>query len=503
MISTRARQSSFLSRLGIALVLALSADFLLFDQTPGISVFIFAALLAAAIILVHRFPGGQKALLAKCVALLIGLVPLIENVSELSISIALLSLAAFALAMAGRLRARLLPIVEQIFGFLLVTPIRLGWDLRRWRLAARRVGGGTVKLVSLIVWLMPLILSAVFIALFGVANPVIEHWLSLIDFWALLNRIEIARILFWIVVIVVTWAFLRPRLRRRARRSTWLPVSRQTTTIEDIVFGKAAILRALILFNAIFAIQTLLDGAYLWGGVALPAGVTYASYAHSGAYPLIATALLAALFVLIAMRPGSATSADGRIRMLVYAWIAQNVVLVISSILRLDLYVSIYSLTYWRVSAFIWMALVATGLMLIMARIAFEKSSEWLCSANFLTLFATLYLCCFVNFGALIASYNIQHSRELGGEGQQLDIYYLRSLGREAVPSIDRVFAEGRLTTGNSSPILRQQLYELVMRYDESNANWRGWTFRNWRLSRYLERNPFAPATQDAASNER
>jgi hypothetical protein len=235
MISTRARQSSFPSRLGIALVLALSADFLLFDQTPGISVFIFAALLAAAIILVHRFPEGQKALLAKCVALLIGLVPLIENVSELSISIALFSLAAFALAMAGRLRARLLPIVEQIFGFLLVTPIRLGWDLRRWRLAARRVGGGTVKLVSLIVWLMPLILSAVFIALFGVANPVIEHWLSLIDFWALLNRIEIARILFWIVVIVVTWAFLRPRLRRRARRSTWLPVSRQTTTIEDIV----------------------------------------------------------------------------------------------------------------------------------------------------------------------------------------------------------------------------------------------------------------------------
>ena len=66
-------------------------------------------------------------------------------------------------------------------------------------------------------------------------------------------------------------------------------------------------------------VQTVLDAAYLWGGVALPDGMTYASYAHRGAYPLIVTALLAAGFVLAAMRPGSATSNDPLIRRLVYA----------------------------------------------------------------------------------------------------------------------------------------------------------------------------------------
>ena len=35
-----------------------------------------------------------------------------------------------------------------------------------------------------------------------------------------------------------------------------------------------------------------------------PTASTYAAYAHRGAYPLIATALLAAGFVLVAMRPG-------------------------------------------------------------------------------------------------------------------------------------------------------------------------------------------------------
>ena len=127
-------------------------------------------------------------------------------------------------------------------------------------------------------------------------------------------------------------------------------------------FSAATILRSLILFNLLFAVQTILDVVYLWGNAALPADITYAAYAHRGAYPLIVTALLAAGFVLIAMRPGGAAEQSTVIRPLVYLWVAQNVMLVISSILRLDLYVQIYLLTYWRIAAFIWMLLVAIGL---------------------------------------------------------------------------------------------------------------------------------------------
>ncbi|TIW73295.1 MAG: DUF4173 domain-containing protein, partial [Mesorhizobium sp.] len=129
------------------------------------------------------------------------------------------------------------------------------------------------------------------------------------------------------------------------------------------------------------------------------------------------TALLAAGFVLAALRPGSETSEDPLIRRLVYAWVAQNIMLVISSMLRLDLYIGIYALTYLRIAAFVWMGLVAAGLALIIARIALGKSSEWLLSANLLTLSATLYVCCYVNFAALIANYNVDHSYEMNGPG--------------------------------------------------------------------------------------
>jgi hypothetical protein len=160
--------------------------------------------------------------------------------------------------------------------------------------------------------------GGVFIWLFGIANPVIEDWLSRIDIVALLEKIDIARLLFWVAMACGVWAYLRPRLPRWrlaekiAKRLTQAKpaVSPAGQAIIEALFGRSALLRALVVFNAIFAVQTALDAAYLWGGVALPDGMSYASYAHRGAYPLIVTALLAAAFVLVSMRPGAATSSD-------------------------------------------------------------------------------------------------------------------------------------------------------------------------------------------------
>ena len=144
-------------------------------------------------------------------------------------------------------------------------------------------------------------------------------------------------------------------------------------SVPDYLLGVQAMSRSLILFNALFALQSGLDLVYLWGGATLPDGMSHAEYAHRGAYPLIVTALLAAGFVLIAMRPGGPAEQSRLIRPLVLAWIGQNVLLVISSIFRLDLYVAAFSLTYLRLAAFIWMGLVAAGLLLILIQIMLRK----------------------------------------------------------------------------------------------------------------------------------
>src|SRR3954471_10989796 len=156
--------------------------------------------------------------------------------------------------------------------------------------------------------------------------------------------------------------------------------------------------------------------------------------------------------------------------------------LVISSILRLDLYVQIYLLTTWRIAAFIWMLLVATGLLLIVARIAWQRSNGWLIRVNLVAVMLTLYLCSLTNFTAIIADYNLSHSREATGKGVDLDIGYLLSLGPQALPGINK--AAKILEGGDFSLVGRRD--SLVERFQRETASWRAWGLRDWRLKRYL-----------------
>jgi hypothetical protein len=131
---------------------------------------------------------------------------------------------------------------------------------------------------------------------------------------------------------------------------------------------------------------------------------------------------------------------------------------------------------------------VAGGLALIIARIALAKSNEWLLSANLLTLSLALYACCFINFAALIANYNVDHSLEMTGQGIPLDSWYLRSLGPGAFPALDR-FLDRQGRTANAGAV--QELVGLreadEHRFRSELQNWRAWSFRGWRLLRYLD----------------
>ena len=137
---------SYCSRFGIAVLLVALADFLFYGQPAGINFLLFAILIAGAIVAVHPSAFSDARLWLKPAALLVALLPLVENVSPLSVSIALVALAVFALSLAGRLRSSLARIAGQLSVFLLSAPFRLIRDFFRWRKAARRLGRRRIRL---------------------------------------------------------------------------------------------------------------------------------------------------------------------------------------------------------------------------------------------------------------------------------------------------------------------------------------------------------------------
>lgn len=472
-----ARLPTFWTKAALAAGLVALADGLLFrSEGPGANLGVFAlAWTAAAVVAtpaVRRDPLGRWALLA---AVFLGALQIERPtlVGWLMFGIAL-GVAAMA-PRAGRAddawRWAQRIVVQGLKGVL--GPLL---DLRRLTGPKLRRRGPHLRVAALSA-VLPVVGGLVFLALFAVANPMIEQALPALE----LPGFDPGRTFFLGVVLLAVWGILRPRFLRRPRR---LPEASGDLDLPGVT--PTSITASLAVFNAVFALQNGLDLAFLWSGASLPDGMTYAEYAHRGAYPLIVTALLAGLFVVVFLRPGSATAGSPLVRRLVALWVAQNLFLVASTILRTLAYVDAYSLTALRLAALAWMGLVAVGLGLIGYRLLRGRSASWLVDANVAAAGLVLAGCAVVDLSAVAASWNVRHAREVGGRGAPLDVCYLLGQGEPALVSL--VELERR-------PIpyeLRRRVHggrvAMQERVRGRQSDWRTWTFRAARRLAQAER---------------
>ena len=504
----------------VAVVLA---DWLFYGQTIGWTAGLYGALLAAA--LVGRGGGLRRSRPSRIIMALIAglLIALVEYPGVLPI--VLLAVALVSLSLARRW-AKLKPLpqwADRVLAFAIKGWARAFMDLLLvYKWLCRGGGRVTQRIRHLGQWLAAAALGLIFVILFAVANPVINSWGRQIGdvINDLAKYVAPGRVLLWLVVGLWSWALLRGRVRGFRWRAAGkplvaipLPPEARDAPVAPVGDGTwtttSLIVRCLVVFNAVFLLQNGLDWLYLFGGAKLPEGMSYAHYAHRGAYPLIAAALLAGLFVLTTFRPSSSAQGNSMCRRLVYAWLGQTVLLTFSSIWRLGLYVEAYSLSRWRLAAGIWMILVAVGLVSIVWRIVAGRSNAWLWQVNALILMLVLYVGSFVNFDGVIAQYNVRHCAEVTRRGPALDLAYLEELGPESLPALAwlvRKTAGGGAfvadpaggDTGSAvalrpmpeqlpaEPInaaaveVRNRLhYEL----ERDLANWRGWCWRRHRLA--------------------
>lgn len=469
MIRTATRHT-FLLKLAGALVLIGLANLFFYDEAPGWTVGGFALAWAAVVALVRPdVRRSRAARMALAAAAGFGLV-LVDDPGLLAWCLFWTAIASATLLPLHRfddaLRWGAQLMLHGLLG--LATPFR---DIGRLRRARRGEGGTSVGALALVL-VLPVVGGAVFLALFASANPLIANAFAAIHFPDL--SVAALHIVLWVVVLLAIWPNLRPRntVRRLADGTIG-----DGPSLPDV--PRATLTLSLVTFNVIFAVENALDLAFLWSGAALPDGVTLADYAHRGAYPLIATALLAAGFVLVASRPGSAGEASRAVRRLIVVWVAQNVLLVASSVLRTLDYIAAYSLTQLRIAALAWMTLVAVGLVLIVWRMLRGRSTRWLVNANALVAVIVLAAASVNDLGTIAATWNVQHARH----AEDLDLCYLDRLGSSAllpVIALERRAGGPMLRDTAASMRLR-----MMARLAEDQSDWHAWT---WLGARRLAR---------------
>ncbi|MEX3016176.1 DUF4173 domain-containing protein [Gymnodinialimonas hymeniacidonis] len=447
------------------LILIVLADISFWDQTPGLSMALFCMGLSAAMIAFKPVKATRREWAIAMGFALVCNLPVIEHAQPLSYAFSVGGIASLLAWVAQgtliRWSEALTPFIRASSDGLILLPTRVIGAAR-----SRKFGTDWKALAR--AYLLPISVAQIFVALFAVANPLFERTLASATDIGPLRGETLLRILFWGAAACILWPYLNTRaLRQDAAFDIALP----NGDLSAGFLNAGSVRLSLILFNAIFAVQTLSDLTILTGGVALPEGMTYAEYAHRGAYPLLVTALLAGLFAALTHKM---VAEDKRMRWLVYAWLGQTLLLVCTAAFRLSLYVQAYALTHLRIAAFIWMGLIALGLILVVIQIVQARSLGWLIRWNAATALATLYLCTFVNFTHIIADHNLSADIPI----ERLDLTYLCGLGEQVISAMweyGPVHDDVQCGTQGRPSIA----------FDDIDS-WQEWGFRRWRLEAYL-----------------
>lgn len=308
-------------------------------------------------------------------------------------------------------------------------------------------------------WGVPVGGTVILLSLLLDANPILEDWMTHAFDLDVNWSDAVTRCLFWAGLAMILWPLVS--ITEVAPVGMLAVPTARLRGLGGLNAG--SILRALIMFNLVLGIQTVMDLTLLWGEGQLPDGMGYAEYAHRGSYPLLATALLAGAFAL-ASRP---FLDEGRfLRALVLLWLVQNVALCISSAKRLDLYVDAFGLTYLRLYVIIWILVVAVGLSLTAWQIWKRRPNRWLLLRCILLGFGVLYAASFVNFAHVIATHNLDTA------DRPIDWAYLKQLPDIVDPRIRASDAFAGLNDRQRS----------VFDGPDAIQGWRDWGFRRWRV---------------------
>ncbi|WP_236711178.1 DUF4173 domain-containing protein [Streptomyces sp. 150FB] len=194
----------------------------------------------------------------------------------------------------------------------------------------------------------------------------------------------------------------------------------------------------LIILNLLFAAFIAVQLAVLFGGydkILRETGLTYSEYARQGFWQLLWVTLLVILVVALARRWAPRDGARDRtlVRVVLGVLCALTLVVVVSTLRRMDLYVDAYGLTRLRVSVAameIWL-----GVVIVLILVAGAVGGRWLPRAVAASAGAAVLAFGLLSPDALVAERNQQRYEASG----KLDLVYLQELSADAVPALDRL----------------------------------------------------------------
>jgi Leucine-rich repeat (LRR) protein len=286
----------------------------------------------------------------------------------------------------------------------------------------RKEQEGQKKGLKIFLFILPVLISMVFFFLYRESNPLFKNFTASVNF----DFITWSWVRFSLVGFILIYGFFYHRsislLKDKDLKAKNNLYSENFISTQNMLWGFKIELSnefttGIILFsllNILLFFVNILDFQYLWLSHSLPEGLNFSESVHQGIGTLITSIVFAVLIILVYFR-GSINfyTPNKTIKILAYLWILQNAFMILSTVMRNQLYINEYSLTYKRIGVYIYLLLCLIGLFTTLIKITAAKSNWYLFRSNGWLFYGVLIISCFLNWDRMISSFNLNNSKAL------------------------------------------------------------------------------------------
>jgi hypothetical protein len=260
---------------------------------------------------------------------------------------------------------------------------------------------------------------------------------------------------------------------------------REKSTYERIkwklFFDPVILLTILVLINVIYAVFSVIQFAYLFGGSSfvLPSSYTYAEYARRGFFELVVVSIInfgILLFGIVFVKKENKKIFTA-IRAFLTLLVVFTFVLLASAFYRMLVYEQAYGFTYLRV--FVQTFMIMLFFLSIVNIIYIWYSKIPIIKSYFIISLAIYIIMNFANVDVIIAKNNINRYYETG----QIDMDYLKGLSYDAVPEMQKLLVSVK---DSSEPYEKQIAEDIIEDFEEKKIkleDQKSW--QSFNISRY------------------
>lgn len=169
----------------------------------------------------------------------------------------------------------------------------------------------------------------------------------------------------------------------------------------------------------------------------LPKGISLSDFVHQAVWSSIFSIIVAVGLIMWFFKGDLNFNKHSKlIKALVYIWVLQSVLMLLSTIIRNSWYIHQYQLTYLRIGVYVFLVLSLIGLFFTALKIFKTKSAWYLVCKNFEAWLLILVVCSCFNWDRIITRYNISNATDV----KNIDIVYLIELSEANIPELVNLY---------------------------------------------------------------